>query len=390
MNHQNVILHADMDAFFASVEQLYRGLKGFPVVVGSPPDRRGVVSAASYEARQFGIHSAMPSREAYRRCPQAIFLPVNMELYRKVSRQVIQVFYDFTPMVEQISIDEAFLDVTGVMRNYQSPSDIASKLQKAIYNRCGTTASIGIAPNKFLAKLASDLNKPNGLTLVPFEQEAIINFLKPIPVSCIWGVGQKTLPLLKRINIKTIGDLQRIKIQDLKLVLKSESTANSLKRLAMGQDNRLVGDKKSKEKSISNETTFSQDCTDSRELTRGLLALVDKVAGRIRKEKLKGKVIRVKVRLSDFTTLSRQMTLPDPTDITNHLRDSALKLLAKLPIDQPVRLIGFGITKFCAPTKQQSLFQFEDTLELKKASQLDQAIDHIRQQLGEDKLKRGL
>ena len=390
MKRQKIILHADMDAFFASVEQLHRGLQGLPVVVGSAPDKRGVVSAASYEARQFGIRSAMPSREAYRRCPQAIFLPPNMDLYRKVSKQVVDIFHNFTPLVEQISIDEAFLDVTGVMRNYKSPEDIATQLKDSIQQICGTTASIGIASNKFLAKLASDMNKPNGITLVPFEKEAIVDFLKPIPVGRIWGVGQKMQPVLTRANIKTVADLQKVDHRTLEIILKSKNAANALKILAFGIDAREVCENHYAEKSISNEMTFSEDCNDSSVQYSCLLALIDKVAGRVRSANLTGKVIKIKVRLADFSTVSRQTTLFSATDITDIMKEAALKLFVKLPIDQPVRLIGFGVTKFCEPTKQQNLFQFDDEVKSKKASNLDQAIDHIRQQLGNDKIKRGL
>jgi len=390
MTRKAIILHADMDAFFASVEQLYRGLQGHPVIVGSAPDQRGVVSAASYEARQFGIHSAMPSQEAYRRCPHAIFLPVNMELYRKVSNQVITIFNNFTPLVEQISIDEAFLDVTGVMHNYKSPQDLATQLKDAIQNSCGITASIGVAPNKFLAKLASDMNKPNGITLVPFEKEAIINFLKPIPVGNIWGVGKKMQPILMRANIKTVADLQRVKSQTLEIILKSKTTANALKQLAFGIDSRKVCENHTAEKSISNEITFAEDCNSSIEQQRCLLTLIDKVSGRVRAANLYGKVIKIKVRLADFSTLSRQITLPNATNTTETMKTAAIKLFDKLTITQPIRLIGFGVTKFCEPTSQQNLFQFEDDLKSKKESNLDQAIDHIRQQLGNDKIKRGL
>ena len=389
MHKHKIILHADMDAFFASVEQQARNLQGFPVVVGSAPDKRGVVSAASYEARVFGIRSAMSSQEAYRRCPQAIFLPVNMELYRHVSKQVMQVFTEFTPIIEQISIDEAFLDVTGVMRNYESATEIASNIRSRIHQVCGITASIGIAPNKFLAKLASDMNKPNGSTLVPFDPPQIIEFLKPIPVASIWGVGKKMQPLLTRAGIRTVSDLQVVSVERLGQVIKSKVAAESLKALAFGQDQREVNENSYAEKSISNETTFSEDCADYQYQRSTLLALVDKVASRVRAAGLTGKVIKVKVRLSDFTTISRQATLSEVTDITDLMRRTALELFDKIEVKQSLRLIGFGVTKFSEPSKQQNLFSFDETPKLEKSSNLDQAIDRIRQQLGSDKLKRG-
>jgi len=235
-----VFLHVDMDAFFASVEQHdHPELRGKPVVVGASPDQRGVIAAASYEARKFGIHSAMPSRTAYQKCPDAVFRRGNMARYKEVSGQIMRIFESFTPLVQPLSIDEAFLDVTGAQRLFGSAEVIARKIKQTIKEQTGLNASVGVAPNMFLAKLASDLDKPDGLTLIPFAQEEIEQFLAPLPVGRIWGAGKVTQKILLENGLPTIGKLQQCPFQTLEKIVGTR-TAEVFSRLACGIDEREI------------------------------------------------------------------------------------------------------------------------------------------------------
>lgn len=380
------ILHADMDAFFAAVEQRdHPEWRDKPVVVGAPPDQRGVVSAASYEARAFGIHSAMPSSEAGRRCPHAIFAPVRFARYREVSRQVFHIFERFTPWIEPLSIDEAFLDVTGSRRLYGEGREIAEAIRQSVLEETGLTISVGIAPNKFLAKLASDLNKPDGFTIVPRKRTDIIEFLAPLPISRLWGVGKVTQRALERVGLHTIGDLQRAS-RDVLTTRVGRHGAEHLWRLSMGEDERAVGDA-APAKSISREHTFNRDCRQPRTLEQTLLSLVEDVAHRLRTSGQYAGQIHLKIRWAGFQTITRQRRLDRPLCDNYELRDAAFQLFRAQPMERPVRLLGFGVSRFTeGPAHQLNLF--EDRRQHLKNETLSHTIDRIRDEYGADSIRR--
>lgn len=389
---QKTFLHVDMDAFFASVEQHDRPeLKGKPVVVGAPPDQRGVVAAASYEARRFGIHSAMPSRTAFQRCPEAIFLRGNMARYKEVSREIMRIFESYTPLVQPLSIDEAFLDVTGAQRLFGDGKTISGKIRHDIREQTGLTASVGIAPNMFLAKIASDMNKPDGITFVPFDQESIEQFLAPLPIGRMWGVGKVTQKKLLSLGISTLGELQRC---DLKRLEKSlgVNSAKLFLRLAHGIDERGIT-LEVDEKSISNEITFKEDATDREVIEASYKRLIDKVGGRIRNAGFFAATVHLKIRWSDFSTITRQtkLSIPCSDDIT--LREVGMALLNEHLRNRPVRLIGFGVsglTETDAPqTQQLNLFEAPDVALHEKRSRLSRAADGIKKKFGHQSLRRG-
>jgi DNA polymerase IV len=381
------ILHVDMDAFFAAVEQRERPeLRGKPVVVGAPPDRRGVVSAASYEARVFGIHSAMPSREAGRRCPHAVFLPVNGKLYSEVSQQIREIFYRFTPLVEPLSIDEAFLDVTGALRLFGPGPEIARKIKQAIRDETRLTASVGVAANKFLAKLASDLEKPDGLTVVPSTRAEILAFLAPLPVGRIWGVGKVTGEELAKAGIKTIGQLQTASEVRLAALL-GPHAARHLLRLAVGEDEREL-ETEHDEKSISREHTFDRDCTSPAEIRRILAGLADEVGQSLREAGKYAGLARLKLRWQGFETITRQRPFEHAICDDFNLRAMAAALLAAEELVKPVRLIGFGVSRLAehAP-RQLSLFGAEDRADDRK-ERLSRTVDALHQKFGKDSIRR--
>jgi len=384
------ILHIDMDAFFAAVEvHDHPELKGLPVVIGSPPDKRGVVSTCSYEARKFGIHSAMPSRTAFQRCPKAVFLPPNMKRYHEVSEQIMEIFRCFTPLVEPLSCDEAFLDVTGARYLFGDGPEIARKIKAAVLEETGLTCSVGVAPNMFLAKIASDLNKPDGLTIVPTSEKLIAAFLAPLPVKRMWGAGKKTQAILEAHRIRTIGDLQTVDPAKLASWI-GENAAASFRRLAFGLDERELSIE-SEEKSISNEITFDEDQRDAEVVEAALLDLADKVGGRLRLTGFYAATVQIKVRWTDFTTITRQRRLDPPCcdDIT--LRETALELLRKETLHSPVRLIGFGVSNLreTADSPQLDLFQALETQPSKKRETLSRAVDSIREKFGRKSIRRG-
>jgi nucleotidyltransferase/DNA polymerase involved in DNA repair len=385
-----VILHVDMDAFFAAIEQHDNPeLRGKPVVVGSPRDKRGVVSTCSYEARKYGIHSAMPSRTAAQKCPQAVFLPVRMARYHEVSRQIMEIFERFTPHVQPLSCDEAFLDVTGATHLFGDGPEIARKIKVAILTETGLTCSVGVAPNLFLAKIASDMNKPDGLTLVPFSKKLIPAFLAPLPIKRMWGAGGKTQAILKAHNIHTIGDLQKT---DPALLAKwiGETAAASFRRRAFGIDERSV-ETGTEEKSISNETTFGADEPDPIKVEAQLLDLADKVGGRLRKAGFYAATAHIKVRWKDFSTITRQRRLDPVCCDDQTLRETALELLRKEGLHSPVRLIGFGVSglRETADSPQMDLFQTLEKQTSTKREALSRAVDSIREKFGRNSLRRG-
>ena len=380
-----MILHVDMDAFYASVEERDRPeLVGKPVVVGGTPEGRGVVAAANYEARRFGVHSALPAATAVRRCPHAVFLRPRMSHYAKVSDQIREVFHRFTPLVEPLSLDEAFLDVTGSEALFGPSIEIGRRIKREIREELELTASVGVAPNKFLAKIASDLEKPDGFVVVEAGCEQA--FLDPLPVSRLWGVGRATGQALDGLGVQTIGDLRRL--PESQVCRRFGRHGDHLWKLAHGiDDRRVVPDREAK--SISHETTFSGDVTDMQILRSWMLSLTEQVARRLRKHSLRGTTVQIKVRYGDFQTITRAVTLPQATDITEEIWQAAADLLETRLPDRAlrVRLIGVGVTGFTTTgTRQATLFEDESR---EVQSRLDRTVDQLRDRFGRGSLGRG-
>ncbi|MBN1671903.1 MAG: DNA polymerase IV [Kiritimatiellae bacterium] len=389
------ILHVDMDAFYAAIEQLDNpGLRGKPVIVGAPPDKRGVVSTCSYEARPFGVRSAMPSRTAHQLCPHAVFVPVRMERYAAVSEQVMAILQEFTPIVEQVSVDEAFLDVAGVLHAWPDAVMLARALKQRIHSRLRLTASVGVAPNKFLAKLASDMQKPDGLTVVPATEPEILAFLAPLPLTRIWGVGKRTAEQLAAAGITTIGRIQQMTEPELAPLL-GQAGARHVWRLARGRDDRQV-ETDVEEKSVSAEVTFEQDITDRTIMRQTLLELAEKVGRRLRRAKKSAGTARIKIRFRDFRTITRQCPFAAPARSDRDLVHAALSLLAKEKLRDPVRLLGFGVSRLTDTAAGQSgqtqapLFpEWDSAAPAERHAQLDQAVDTLRERFGKGIIKRG-
>jgi nucleotidyltransferase/DNA polymerase involved in DNA repair len=384
---QRCLLHIDMDAFFAAVEQRDRPeLRGKPVIVGAAPDQRGVVSTCSYEARVFGVHSAMPSREAYRRCPQGIFLPPDMERYEEASRRVFAIFERFSPWVEPLSIDEAFVDVTGARTLFGSGVEIAKNIRAVIRAEVGLAASIGVAGNKFLAKLASEQAKPDGLFEVPEGREAIIRFLGALKVGALWGVGKVTDAALERAGFRTVADIQRADAATLERLL-GASLAAHLRALAFGEDAREV-ETEFEEKSLSREYTFLTDCRDGETVREVLKNLADEVGQRVRSHGRFATVGRLKLRWADFRTITRQAPFGAAVYDDFSFRELALRLFDAEKLLQPVRLIGFGVSGFCEGRREQ-LSLFDEAPETReKRDRLCRAVDALREKLGADAISR--
>jgi DNA polymerase-4 len=377
------ILHVDMDAFYASIEQRdHPELRGKPVLVGGTGNR-GVVTAASYEARPFGVHSAMPMATARRLCPQAIVLPVRMHHYASIGWQIRQIFLAYTPLVEPLSLDEAFLDVAGCEGLFGSAAHIAGKIKERVKAETGLIASVGAAPNKFLAKLASDVGKPNGMVVLPPEQ--VEAFLTPLPVGRLWGVGAKGEKRLHALGIRTIGDLAARSEQV--LVDHCGEVGRHLWQLAHGQDDRpVVPDRKAK--SISTETTFAHDISDRGVLRACLLDLVDALASRLRHAGLRARAIDLKLRSSDFRTRSRSRTLNDASNVTEVLWQAAAELLGRSLSNEllPLRLLGIGATQLTGDTALQGdLFADEDR---ERHAAVDKVVDAIRGKFGGSAIHR--
>ena len=345
------ILHVDMDAFFAAVELLrHPELQGRPVVVGGSGER-GVVAAASYEARVYGIHSAMPSVRAKRLCPHAVFLPGDHAHYAEVSARVMAIFHSFTPLVEPISLDEAFLDVAGARRLHGPAAEIAARIRAAVLDAEGLTCSVGVARVKFLAKLASEAAKPRvgpggprpGAGVVVVEPLREREFLHPLPVQALWGVGPATLTRLQRLGVRTVGQLAELPLSTVVAGLGAASGGH-LHALANAVDPRRV-EPDVATKSISHEETFAHDHHRRETLELELLKLSDAVARRLRKAGLSGRGVTLKVRFGDFRSITRSMTLPEATDSAHELAAHARQLLAGVDLSPGVRLIGLGVSR---------------------------------------------
>ncbi|WP_350933992.1 DNA polymerase IV [Micromonospora mangrovi] len=330
------ILHVDMDAFFASVEVRRRPeLRGRPVVVGGIGPR-GVVSSASYEARRYGVRSAMPTARARALCPHAVYLPPDFSQYSAASRAVMQIFRDVTPLVEPLSLDEAFLDVAGARRLFGPPAGIARLIRRRVAEEQGLTCSVGVASSKFVAKLGSTRAKPDGLLVVPTAR--VLDFLHPLPVAALWGVGERSAETLRRLGLNTVGDLAEAPVGLLRRAV-GDAAAGHLHELAWGRDPRRVTPEHA-EKSIGAEVTFDVDVVDPREIRRALLSLAEKVGVRLRRAGQVGRTVSLKVRLADFRTVSRSRTLPVPTDTAREMFDTAWALWTALDATEPIRLVG--------------------------------------------------
>jgi DNA polymerase-4 len=380
MSEQRAILHVDMDAFYASVEQRDNPeLRGKPVVVGG--DNRGVVAAASYEVRRFGVRSAMPMSEARRRCPGLVRVAPRMSHYKSVSAQIFEVFHEYTPLVEGLSLDEAFLDVTGSRALHGSAPNIARAIKRIIYERTALTASVGVAENKLVAKIASDLDKPDGIVIVSADD--CIATLDPLPVSVIPGIGRQTLTRLHAANIHTVADLRLAADRDIEPIF-GRFTQRTRERAA-GIDKRpVVADRE--EKSISAEETFDVDLSDRRDMERELLALSETTARRIRKSHLQAATIQVKIRQADFQTFTRQKSLRPPTDNTEQIFGTARDLLAVWLEANPgtrIRLLGVGGSNL-SPAEQGDLFAAESIV----PGDVDQAVDKIQERFGTTSVSR--
>ncbi|SDG82215.1 DNA polymerase-4 [Sinosporangium album] len=334
------ILHVDMDAFFAAVELLDRPeLRGRPVIVGAA-GARGVVLSATYEARRFGVHSAMPMTRARRLCPSAVVIPPSHGKYSQVSRGIMELFQSFTPLVEPIASDEAFLDVSGAGRLIGSPAVIAELIRRRVREEFGVTCSVGVASSKFVAKLASRQCKPDGLLVVPAD--GVVEFLHPLPVAMLWGVGERTESALTRLGIKTVGDLARVPPATLKRELGQAAGAH-LAALAWGRDERPVTPH-TPDKSIGAEETFASDVHDPEVIRRELLRLSERVAARLREGGHVGRTVSVKLRRSDFTTITRSRTLREPTDVAAEIYATACDLFAAAGLQRVrLRLVGVRV-----------------------------------------------
>ena len=387
-----VLLHVDMDAFFASVELLsHPEWRGKPLIVGAGPHERGVVSTCSYEARKFGVHSAMPSREAYRLCPHAIFVHPHMDSYSAVSRKVFEVFSHYSPYVEGVSIDEAFIDVTGNLHFFNGSNDaeravaLAEALRAEVKRECGVTCSVGIATNRLMAKIGSEQHKPDGLTLMPFDSEAIAAFLRDKPVGILWGVGRKTGMELSRRGIRACGDIQRLGRGNM-------IVADELVDLAFGISDDTVHWQEREAKSVSREWTFDVDECDREKVRKLLLSLVDDVGRTFRSERRWAKTARLKLRDASFATVTRQAKFPCPSRDSKAFRKAASSLFdaawpagASYPLgaglNGAVRLVGFGVSDIVLEMEPfaPSLFGDPDEDARKRSERLSETIDRLHE-----------
>ena len=385
MNWTKAIIHLDMDAFYAAVEVLDDSdLRGKPVIVGGSKER-GVVSSASYEARKFGIHSAQPVAVAMRLCPQGIFRPVRMWRYIEISKQIFEIFKRFSPLVEPLSLDEAFVDVTGSIRLFGPPEVIARKIKQQVVAEMGLTVSAGVAPTKFIAKIASDIQKPDGLTIVPDGR--VEEFLGPLPIEKLWGVGEATRNTLAHLGVKTIGDLACISRELLDRKLGKHGL--HLYLLARGVDEREVETER-QIKSIGHEETYREDILDMAVVRRVILSLATRVARRLRGHGFVGKTVTLKVKYHDFVQITRSVTLKEPTDDGREIFQSCCDQLEKTEVgNRPVRLFGISLSQLEAADEERQLALFEETPETPKRKRLNRALDTISDKFGDEAIVPG-
>lgn len=377
-----VIAHVDMDSFYASVEARDNPtLRGKPLAVGGDAKRRGVVSSASYEARRFGVRSAMPMARALALCPDLVVLPGNMAKYAQASERLREILGRFSPLVEPLSLDEAFLDLTGTEGLFGSPREIGAAIREAIARELSLTASVGISVSKFVAKLASDHEKPNGLTVVPAEE--VVAFVQSLPLERLWGVGPATLRSLERLGIRTMKDLAE---SDVERLAPLGASAARLSALARGEDDRaVIPDRPAK--SLSHEITFGEDQSDVGLLQAVLLGLSEKLARRARRTGLAGRTVALKLRLPDFTTYTRRRTLPAPTHDASEIFEAARNLLRLVPREgKPVRLLGIGLSGLL-DSCQLELFEGKEPV-AERRRRLEEAEDVIVARFGGSALAR--
>lgn len=383
---ERVVLHIDMDAFYASVEQLdHPELRGKPVIVGGSSNR-GVVSAASYEARKFGVRSAMPIFQAKKRCPDGIFVPVRMRRYKEMSNQVMEILESYSPTVEQVSIDEAYLDLTGLERLHGSPEEIARRIKEEIRSVTSLGCSVGIAPNKFLAKVASESNKPDGMTIIPTPDAGEV--ARNLPVGKVPGVGKKTVDRLGRLKAITLGDL--LALPEAELLKAVGKFAYTLLEFAKGTDDSPVVSH-TDAKSISSEETFEENTNDFELLRKELLVQAEEVGRRLRKNELKGSTVTLKLRRADFVRITRSITFSEASDSTNTLYGHALRLLEAVDLSENFRLIGIAVSGFAktqSAAEQLKLFD-EESRRDESWREVEKAMDSIKDKFGHEAIKRG-
>ncbi|UOQ55759.1 DNA polymerase IV [Leucobacter allii] len=368
------MLHVDMDSFFVSVELLERPeLRGRPVAAAHDTSR-SVVSSASYEARRFGVRSAMPVAQAKRLCPQLVLLPPSFDKYRTASRAVMRIFEEFTPLVEPLSIDEAFLDVAGSIRLFGPPAEIARQLRVRVRERTGLPASVGLAGTKFVAKLASQRAKPDGILEIPPERT--LDFLHPLPVRAMWGVGQATARALESRAIRTVADLAAEPLPALERII-GKASARKLHDLSHGRDARAVETRRV-EKSIGHEETFPRDVVDPAVLQRELLRLATRTGERLRAAGLEARTVSIKVRWESFETVTRSRTLAEPTNATRRISATARELFAALPGSRPVRLIGVRAEQLIPEGSEPASLWSDD----EGWRAVDTAVDEVRGRFG--------
>lgn len=375
-------MHVDMDAFYASIEQRDRKeLRGKPVIIGGLSGR-GVVATASYEARRFGVHAAMSMREAHVRCPQGVFLSSRLAYYRRISQEIRTIFYEYSPVVEPLALDEAFLDISGMERQYPQVYTLARSIKERILRQTGLEASAGIGANKFLAKVASDLEKPNGLVVVPEGKEAA--FLAPLPIRRLWGVGNVTAQALARAGFFFIGQVAQASVEDLQQVVGKQ--AHYLQLLANGKDARPVVATRAMQ-SIGQEHTYEEDLATERAIDENLRKLAYETAYRLRQQGVEGRTITLKIRFASFRTITRSFTAPmqeiyREADVYRISR----RLYEKTARQEPIRLLGLTVRHLRRRYEQPSLFD-EDTASQEK---LAKTIDAVQRRFGKQALMKGL
>ena len=382
-----MILHVDMDAFYASVEERDQPeIAGRPLIVGGLAKSRGVVAAANYPAREFGVHSAMATSKALKLCPDAIILPPRMDWYSQIARQIREIFHRYTPEIEPLSLDEAFLDATGSVRLFGSVEEIGRKIKENIWSELRLVASVGVAPNKFLAKLASDMDKPDGFTVI--TPDRIQEALDPLPVTRIWGVGKVTARKFHALGIQTIRDLRARSLEQLKE--RFGNHGEHFWKLARGIDDRVVVPDR-EAKSVSHETTFPTDIEDPDQLRAWLLELTEQVARRLRNSNLVARSVQLKVRYDNFDTITRSKRLEQSTSSTQAIWQTAIHMFEdKLPDRRlRVRLLGVGAGLLSSADSSDSLFPPEESPADQKSDRLDSVADSIRSKFGSSALKRG-
>jgi DNA polymerase-4 len=380
-----MILHIDMDAFYASVEQLDNPwLKGKCVIVGGTSNR-GVVSASSYEARRFGVRSAMPIFQARQKCPDGVFVPPRMERYKEVSKKIMAILREFSPQVEVVSIDEAYMDVSGSQRLHGDPETVAMNIKNEIKEKLGLACSVGVAPGKFLAKVASDMDKPDGLTIIQPQQ--VHQFIESLPVQKVPGVGKKTFLQLESMGIKTLGDVNRF--PDKMLLDRLGKFGHRLIELASGRDHSTVTPW-SPHKSVSSERTLGEDTRDKKLLHKYLLKQSEEVARQLRKANFKARTITLKLKHADFKQFTRSKTISTPTRSSETIYQHAASLLDNYELTQKIRLIGVGTSGFKSAGQPVQLDLFDRVKKSDRTwEKVDRTLESITKKFGRDAIKRG-